>query len=93
MYVQRNTEARSRKNFYGRKAVLYILSAVCVCSLSYPACKAHAPYYIVIRGLSVYNTLLHINLINDTVFGGGGGSSEHKMCVLIFSTPLKHFSF
>jgi hypothetical protein len=24
---------------------------VCVCSLSYPACKAHAPYYIVIFGL------------------------------------------
>jgi len=25
---------------------------VCVCSLSYAACKAHAPYYIVICGLS-----------------------------------------
>jgi len=23
-----------------------------MCSLSYPACKAHAPYYIVICGLS-----------------------------------------
>jgi hypothetical protein len=25
---------------------------VCVCSLSYPACKAHAPYYIALCGLT-----------------------------------------
>ena len=25
---------------------------MCLCSLNYPACKAHAPYYIVICGLS-----------------------------------------
>jgi hypothetical protein len=25
---------------------------VCVCRLSYPACNAHAPYYIVIFGLA-----------------------------------------
>jgi len=24
----------------------------CVCSLNYPTCKAHAPYWIVICGLS-----------------------------------------
>ena len=30
---------------------LHILS-VCVCTLSYPASKVHAPYYTVIYGLS-----------------------------------------
>jgi hypothetical protein len=35
---------------------------VCVCSLSYPACKAHAPCYIVFCGLSgctMFSTLSH----------------------------------
>jgi len=30
----------------------YFVFRVCVCSLSYATCKAHAPYYIVIYGLS-----------------------------------------
>jgi len=30
----------------------YYIFKVCVCSLSYLACKAHVPYYIVICGLS-----------------------------------------
>jgi hypothetical protein len=38
---------------------LHILS-VCVCSLSYPACSAHAPYYIVICGLSGCTIFSHI---------------------------------
>ena len=50
MYVQRNNEARSRNHCCRKKQVLHILS-VCVCSLSHPACKAHAPCYIVICGL------------------------------------------
>jgi len=29
---------------------------VCVCSLIYPTCKAHTPYYIVICGLSEWTT-------------------------------------
>jgi hypothetical protein len=32
----------------------------CACSLSYPACKAHAPYYNVICGLSGSNIIFHI---------------------------------
>jgi hypothetical protein len=31
-----------------------------VCSLSYPACKAHAPYYFVICGLSGSKIFFHI---------------------------------
>jgi hypothetical protein len=29
-----------------------ITNSECVCSLNYPACKAHAPYYVVICGMS-----------------------------------------
>jgi len=40
----------------------------CVCSLSYPACNAHAPYYIFILGLSdSWRTFLHY-LIKNTIF-------------------------
>ena len=33
---------------------------VCVCGPSYPACQAHAPYYIVICGLSGFIIIFHI---------------------------------
>jgi len=32
----------------------------CVCSLKYPACTAHAPYYIVTCGPSVSTIFSHI---------------------------------
>ena len=38
----------------------YYIFCVCVCSLSYPACNAHVPYFMVICGLSVSTTFLHI---------------------------------
>ena len=55
---------------------------MCVCSLSYLACKAHALYYI-ISGLSgAATTLSHKwHDFREKVI-------EHKMCVLIFSTTL-----
>jgi len=37
--------------------------------LSYPAYKAHAAYYIVIRGQSAYTTFLHITLYYGTTSG------------------------
>jgi hypothetical protein len=43
--------------------------SVCVCSLSYPACKAHAPYYIVICGLFWLFCIFRHYLINGTIFG------------------------
>ena len=61
--------------------------SVCVCNVSYPACKAHAPYYVVICGLSGSTIFSHI--INDTIFEGGKRKViEHEVCVLIFSTTL-----
>ena len=73
------------------KAKLHILS-VCVCSLSYPACKAHASYYIVPCGLSGSTIFSHCH-INLKDFGVWGGVIEHKMCFeLVYNFSLKHFS-
>jgi hypothetical protein len=47
---------------------------VFVCRLSYPALNGHAPFYIVICGLSVSTIFLHM--------------VEYKMCVLDFSASL-----
>ena len=63
----------------------YYILWVCVCSLSYPACNAHAPYYIAICGLSgttIFSTLSRKrhNFREKCI--------EHKMCVLVFSTTF-----
>ena len=62
---ERNTQSRSRNNCCRGKAVC-ILSwvSVClsVCSLSYPACTEHVPYYIVnrsLRAVPYLSTLSH----------------------------------
>jgi hypothetical protein len=86
---KRNIYARSRNHCCCEK-VTSITHSVCVCVYpSYPACKAHAPYYIFICGLSVSTILF--NLIPQTARfsrGGGGGVNEHKLCILIFSTTF-----
>jgi hypothetical protein len=57
--------------------------SVCVCSLSYPACNAHAPYCD-LWPAPLYHIFPHY-FINDTIF-------EKKFlktkCVLIFSTTF-----
>jgi hypothetical protein len=78
---------RVRVTIFALESSKYYIFRVCVCSLSRPACKAHAKYYIVICGLSSYNnfsTLSHerhdfreILVVIDP-----------KMCVLIFSISL-----
>jgi hypothetical protein len=62
MYVHRNIEARSRNHFCRGKAIsIKYYECVRVYSrLSYPACNAHAPYYIVICALSGYTTRFYI---------------------------------
>jgi hypothetical protein len=51
--------------------------------LSYPGCKAHAPYYILICGLSSSTIFFHV-LINGMIIGREHFGNE--ICVLIFST-------
>jgi len=62
--------------------VLHNLS-VCICSLRYPACNAHAPYCH-LWPAPLYNIFPHC-LINGTILVKTL-VIEHKMYVLIFST-------
>jgi len=48
---------------------------MCVCSLWYPACQAHAPYYIVICVLCGSTMFFYI-LINGTTFGKNHGTQN-----------------
>ena len=60
----------------------YYIFWVCVCSLRYPACNAHAPYCHLWPALlyNIFPTLSHKwHDFRKKV-------TEHKMCVLIFST-------
>jgi hypothetical protein len=59
---------------------------MCVCSLSYQACKTHEPYCTVICGLSGCTIIFHIILKRERF--SEKQVIEHKMCVLIFSTNL-----
>ena len=64
----------------GKQEELYL----CVCSLSYPACKEHAPNYFVIFGLSGSTVFFPHYLTNGTIFLKI--ITEHETCVFIFST-------
>jgi hypothetical protein len=59
----------------------HVIIWACVCSLRYPVCNAHAPYYFVIWGLPRFTIFFHI--ISQT------GQLKKKIlnvkCVLIFS--------
>ena len=56
-------EAHSLKHFCRGKA-MSITNSECVCSLSYSARDAHAPYYIVICGQS--GSTIHYHTISPT---------------------------
>jgi len=58
---------------------------VCVCSLSYPARKAHVPHYIVIYGLSGSTIFFPHYLINGTIFGKNYWT---QICVFSLSLQL-----
>ena len=67
-------EERSRNHCYRGKTVFW----PCVCSLSYPACKEHAPYYSAICCLSGCHHIFPHHLINGKIFEKR--VIEHKMC-------------
>jgi hypothetical protein len=56
----------------------YYIFGVCLCTLSYPACNAHAPYCH-LWPVRLYHIFPYY-LINGTVFGGGKKATERKMC-------------
>jgi len=45
-----------------KQSVLQIL--ICVCTLSYPVCEVHVPYYTVYCGLILGKKLWNIHLLN-----------------------------
>ena len=56
---------------------------MCVCSFKYPACKLHAPYFL-LSPARLYNIFPHY-LIKGMIFGKKN-VSDHKMYVLIYPT-------
>jgi hypothetical protein len=86
MYVWRNVAARLCKHSCCGKAMSITQPEwVCVCSLGYPACNAHAPYCHLwsVRLYNIFSTLSHKrhDIRKKKV-------TEHKMCVLIFCTTF-----
>jgi hypothetical protein len=84
VYSSRNNEARSRSHCCRGKAITIKYSGCNVCSLRYPACNAHA-LCCHAWSTTLYSIFPHC-LINCTRFEYK--VTEHKMCVLIFSTNL-----
>ena len=56
---------------------------VCICSLRFPECNVHVPYYIVICGPSGRTLFFQIVSLKSMIFEKK--ITENKMCVLIFS--------
>jgi hypothetical protein len=79
---KRNIEVRSRNHCSRGKAIGITYSAR-VCSLSYSACEAHAPYYV-ICGLS--GTTICFSKLSHKRYNFREKVTEYKTCVLIFST-------
>jgi len=63
---------------------------VCICNIRYPACKAHAPYYIVICGLSGSTIFFPRYLISGTIFRK---YLLNKKCAFCFSLKLLSETF
>jgi hypothetical protein len=59
---------------------------MCVCSLIYSACNAHAQYYIVIYGVSMCTILFQYYLIDGTIFWKR--LLKIRVCVSISSTNI-----
>jgi hypothetical protein len=61
--------------------------SVCLYScLIFPACKAHAPYYIAISGLC--GSIIFFHIISLTERCSEEKKFEHKLCLSNFSTIL-----
>jgi len=88
----RNTTNKTRWPLLQWQNNNYYIFWVCICSLRYPACKAHALYYIVVCGLSGYIIFFPHYFINGKIFWKK--LLKINMCFDFFLQRLsKHFSF
>jgi len=80
MYIKRVIEARWRNHCCRGKAISITYSER-VCSLRYPACEEHVPYYIVACLALPYFSTLSYRRYDFRVGVGEGGEEviEHKM--------------
>jgi len=74
-----------------RRSNEYYTTWVCICSLGYPACNAHAPYCHVWHA-PLYNIFPHF-LINGTNFERKKKLLNTKMCVFWFSLQILSETF
>jgi hypothetical protein len=79
-----NIEALSAYHCSRGKAIT-ITHSECVCGLSYPGRKPHAPYYIVTCGLSGCSLFFPQYLIHGNIFKD---FFKNKICVLTFSSTF-----
>jgi hypothetical protein len=70
------------------KSNMYYIFRVCIWSLRYPACNAHAPYCH-LWSVRLYNIFLHY-LKNDTIFGR---KLLNTKCVFLFSLQFLSETF
>ena len=74
-----------------KQQVLRILS-VCVCSLRYPACNAHAPYCYLCPA-PLYNIFPPHYLINSMIFGKKTYWKQNVCFDVLYNFCSKRFSF
>ena len=80
-----NIKTRSCNYFCSGKAIS-ITHCECVCSLSYAACNAHAPYWHL--DLPRSTKFFHVDLITGRIFGGEGGELLNTKCLFLFPPQL-----
>jgi hypothetical protein len=83
MYVQLKNKVRPCNHCSSRKAMSIKTTLACICSLRYPACNAHAPC------CHLWLDPLYIIFPHYLTKGMNFEKvTEHKVCVLIFSTTF-----
>ena len=90
-YTYKVTARRVRSSVVAWKSNKYYICWVCVCSLRYPACNAHAPY-----SRCVACPLLHylVHIMSQTAWVQWKKIIEHKMCVdFLYKFCPKYFIF
>jgi len=87
---KRNIEVFSRKYCLQRNRKNCYIFWVCVCSLSHPACKAHAMYFIVICGITSSTVFFSAYVKNGTDIGK---MLLNIICVFWFSLQLLSETF